>query len=118
MKYCISGSVFVAVALATATLFALEIRVAPQTFVISSSGGKLTVHTDVPYVLADAVSLEVNGEGVGVSTFADSRGFLVAQCTKAAVVGIVGDFKDKTTTATITLTVNGDSAAEDIRVKK
>jgi len=118
MKYCISGCVFAVAALAVVNLFALEIQVAPQTLVISSGGGKLTVHTDVPFAAADEVELKVNGTGVGIATFPDSRGYLVAQCTKTAVVGIVGDFQRKTTTATITLIVDGDSASEVIRVKK
>jgi len=118
MKYWISSCVFVVVALVAVNLYALEIRVAPHSLVASSNGGKLTVHTDIPYGMAEEVSLEVNGTSVGIYTFADSLGNLVAQTTKEAVVGVVGDFDGKTTTATITLTVNGDSDSEDIRVKK
>jgi len=55
---------------------------------------------------------------VGIYTFADNLGNLVAQTTKDAAVEAVGDFDGKTTTATITLTVDGDSNSEDIRIKK
>ena len=118
MKYCISGCVFAVAALAAVSLFALEIQVAPQTLVISSGGGKLTAHTDVPFTAADKVELKVNGTGLDISTFPDSQGYLVAQCTKAAVVEIVGDFQGKTANATVTLIVDGDSASEVIRVKQ
>ena len=97
---------------------ALEIQVAPQTLVLSSAGGKLTVHTDIPFSMAETVCLDIDGTVVEVSTFADDCGNLVAQCTKAAAAEAIGDFEGKTTTVTVTLTVNGDSASEDIRVRK
>lgn len=97
---------------------ALEIQVAPQTLVLSSSGGQLTVHTDVPFAMAEAVSLEVDGTVIEVNTFADNCGNLVAQCSKDAAADAIGDFEGNTTTVTVTLTVDGDSASEDIRVKK
>ena len=95
----------------------LEIRVAPNTLVLSSPGGKLTVHTDVPFGAVEDVSLEVNETGIPVRTFADSRGNLVAQCTKAVVKEVIGEINGKKTTATVTLTVNGDPATETITVK-
>ena len=55
---------------------------------------------------------------VAVYTFADNLGNLVAQCTKEAVKGAVGEFEGKFTTTTVGLTVNGDYAEEDIVVKK
>lgn len=97
---------------------ALEIQVAPQTLVLSSGGGKLTVHTDVPYYWVESVSLYVNGTEVTCYTFADDCGDLVAQCTRAAAAEEIGDFDGKRTIATITLDVDGDSASEDIVVKK
>jgi hypothetical protein len=100
----------------------LEIRVAPRTLVLSSGGGQFTVHTDVPFdedMDVDDVSLAVNGECVDVQTiFPDCRGNLVAQCTKADVAAIIGDFSGNWTTATVALTVDGDSASEDINVRK
>lgn len=97
---------------------ALDIQVAPQTLVLSSGGGNLTVHTDVPFGLAETVALDVNGTGLDIITFADDCGNLVAQCSKEAAKAAIGDFEGKTTVATVTLAVNGDSASEDIRVKK
>ena len=98
--------------------FALSIQVAPQTLVLSSGGGKLTVHTDIPFGMADDVTLDIDGVEVAVTTFADDCGNLVAQCTKEAAKEAIGDFSEKTKTVTVTLTVDGDSASEDIRVKK
>ena len=80
--------------------------------------GNLTVHTDVPFDLVETVALDVNGTAVDVSLFADCYGNVVAQCSKEVAKEAVGDFDGKTTTITVTLTVNGDSASEDIRVKK
>lgn len=98
--------------------FALEIQVAPQMLVLSSNSGKLTVHTDVPYATAETVVLVINETTVAANTFADDRGNLVAQCSKAAVKEVIGDFPGENTTATVTLTVNGNSDSELIRVKK
>ena len=109
---------FVVALFTTNSAFGLEIRVAPQTLVLSSGGGKLTVHTDVPFGRNVPVSLAVNGTPVRVYTFPDSLGNLVAQCTKAAVKQVLGDFDGKRTTATITLTVNGISESQTITVKK
>ncbi|MBU0507436.1 hypothetical protein KKH27_01185 [bacterium] len=99
-------------------VLALEIQVSPQTLVLSSKGGQLTVHTDVPFSTAVTVVLEVNGTTIAVNTFADDRGNLVAQCSKEAVKEVIGDFQGETTTATISLTVNGVTDSEVIRVKK
>ncbi|MGD9127205.1 MAG: hypothetical protein PVH19_07475 [Planctomycetia bacterium] len=111
------------VALAIFTLIAgvgvaLDIQVAPQTLVLSSNGGKLTVHTDIPFEMAENVALDIDGTDVVITTFADDCGNLVAQCTKEAAKAAIGEFEGKTTTVTVTLTVDGDSDSEDIRVKK
>ena len=110
--------IFCVLAILSSSVFALEIQVSPQTLVLSSSGGKLSVHTDVPFSMAGSVSLTINGTAVDAYTFADDCGDLVAQCSKTAVKAVIGDFDGKTTTATVALTVNGDSDQETIRVKK
>lgn len=105
--------------LAADTALALEIRVAPKTLVLSSPGGKLTVHTDVPYHRDAEVVLDVDGEAIeAIAVFADDLGNLVAQCTKEAAKEAIGDFEGKTTTATVTLEVDGETDSEDITVKK
>ena len=98
--------------------YALTIRVAPQTLVLSSAGGKLTVHTDVPYTEAETVLLKVNDSLIEIDTFADNLGNLVAQCDKADVEASIGEFDGKWTTAVVSLEVDGDSASEIITVKK
>ena len=110
--------IFCAVLVLSSSAFALEIQVSPQMLVLSSSGGKLTVHTDVPYATAESVSLTVEGVSIDASVFADDCGNLVAQCTKEAAKEAIGDFEGKTTTAAVALTVDGDSDEETIRVKK
>lgn len=96
----------------------LAIRVAPQTLVLSSSGGQLTVHTNVPYA-GQAVVLAVAGTPVACHTFADSLGNLVAQCSKEAAKEAIGTFDGKRTTVTVGLSVEGFGYDEEsITVKK
>ncbi|HUT10916.1 MAG TPA: hypothetical protein VMY42_10490 [Thermoguttaceae bacterium] len=101
----------------------LEIRVAPQTLVLSSSGGKLTIHTNVPYDQAAEVSLQVSDKDVPVRTYEDDRGFLYAQCTKEAIAKLLEGGPKKFESLTVTLTVtlidgSSELASESIRVKK
>ena len=117
-KLSVLVGVFCALVLLSSSVFALDIQVAPQTIVLSAGGGKLSVHTDVPLAMVDSVSLAVNGTTIKASIFADDCGNLVARCSKEAVKDVIGDFEGKTTTATVALTVNGDSDQETIRVKK
>lgn len=99
----------------------LAIRVAPQTLVLSSSGGQLTVHTNVPYSMVehDDVALTVAGMPVTCHIFADSLGNLVAQCSKEAAKEAIGSFDGKRTAVTVGLSVEsfGDDN-ESITVKK
>lgn len=109
--------------LLTSSVLALEIQVAPRTLVLSSKGGNLTVHTDVPFrsVDRDSVCLQINGtivEEEEVGLFADSCGNLVVQCGKDVVKEIVGEIRGKSVAATVKLTVNGNSDSEEIRVKQ
>ena len=117
---CMMLCMLAVVLMATSSAAALQIQVAPSMLVLSSSGGKLTVHTNVPYAGPDGVTLTVDGTDVGARTYADDRGNLVAQCSKATAVAAVEDkdFKGKTSSATVTLTAYGDSDSETIRVKK
>jgi hypothetical protein len=105
-------------ALVVSAAVSLEIRVAPSTLVLSSGGGNLTVHTNVPYSLAGDVLLEVEGQEMGVRTFADNRGFLVAQCGKDDAGEAIGDWEGNFTTAEVRLTVDGASATGTILVRK
>ena len=117
-KVCSSAVALCVVALLATNTLGLEIRVAPATLVLSSQGGNVTVHTDFPFGMEESVLLEVDGSQVGVSTFADDCGNLVAQCSKQAVEDVLGDIGEKFVTVPFTLTVNGDSATEDVRVKR
>ena len=82
----------ITIAMLSGSAFALTIRVAPQALVLSSQGGNLTVHTDIPYWEAGMVTLTVNGSTFDPRTFADNLGNLVAQCSKQDVKEAVGDF--------------------------
>ncbi|MBN2475987.1 MAG: hypothetical protein JXB62_15350 [Pirellulales bacterium] len=117
-KICVVFCLLAVAVFAASNALALEIRVAPATLVLSSPGGNLTVHTDVDFEPGLPVTLVVNDQEVTAHTFADSLGNLVAQCSKEAAKDAIGDFSGKWTTAIVTLTVCGESASEQIRVKK
>ncbi len=117
------GAVFLVTVLASWAA-ALEIQVAPQMLVLSSAGGKLTVHTDVRYQSEAEVFLSVDGKElepeVEFWTFADNQGNLVAQCTKETVEQLLEglDWDKKFEEVEVTLNVNGDGATEVITVKQ
>lgn len=113
-RFCISVCMLFALMFMASGAYALDIQVAPQMLVLSSIGGQFTVHTDVPFSTAQTVVLEINGTVIAANTFADDCGNLVARCDKEAAKEVIGT----ATTATITLTVNGDSDSEVIRVKE
>jgi len=117
-KLCVLATALCFVGLLANTSLGLEIRVAPKTLVLSSAGGSVTVHTDVPFATAGDVSLYVDGTAVVVETFADDCLNLVAQCTKEAVKGVIGDIDKKFKTVPFTLEVDGESDSEDVRVKQ
>ena len=121
-KLCVSVTALCLVGLLAGPSLGLEIRVAPGTLVLSSAGGSVTVHTDVPFDPALSVSLYVNGTSVDVETFDDDRGNLVAQCTKEAVKDVIGDIGEKFIWVTFALEVEVegvvDSASEEVRVKQ
>ena len=117
-KLCVSVTAVCVVALLANNVFGLNIRVAPKTLVLSSDGGSVTVHTDVPYGMAETVSFWVNGTEVEVRTYWDDRGNLVAQCSKEAVKGVVGEIDEKFIVVAMKLVVNGDEDSEDVRVKQ
>jgi hypothetical protein len=117
-KLCVLAGALWVVALLANNVLGLEIRVAPKTLVLSSDGGKATVHTDVPFEMAESVSLYVDGSSVEVRTFEDDRGFLVAQCSKDAVREVLGDIGDKFITVTFRLEVDDAWAEEKVRVKE
>lgn len=111
-------SVLVGVALFAPPVLALDIQVAPSTLVISSNGGQLTVHTDVPFVFTESVVLIVDGTSVPCSCFADNCGDLVAQCSRDVAVGAIGEFSGDRTTVVVTLVVDGVSASRSLSVKR
>ena len=105
----------------------LEIQVAPQTLVVSSGGDNVTIHTDLPGS-PDAPDppfvLTITPDGGSPSEVAIDDVFLddcyryVVRCDRQAAAAAVGEFEGKRTTATVTLTVDGDSGAEVITVRK
>jgi len=121
-KLCVLATALCVVALFANNVLGLNIRVAPTTLVLSSDGGSVTVHTDVPFDPELSVSLYVDGKSVDVETFDDDRGNLVAQCTKEAVKDEIDDFDEKFIWVTFTLTVDGESGSEEdseeVRVKQ
>jgi len=78
----------------TGTVFAedgtIDMVVSPHVLNIESNGGSISIHTDIGYVPAEDVTVEVNKEEiVGVSTDVDDRGNLVVKCDIDEVKGIV-----------------------------
>ncbi len=107
-------------ALATTSAFGLEINVGPKTLVLSSGVQSVTVHTDCPYWTVEKVQLFVGETEVPILyTWANSSGNLVVRCSKDDVAEVVV-FPEgaSTTTAIVTLSVNGDSAWQSIVVRK
>jgi hypothetical protein len=106
--------------------FGLGIQVAPQTLVVSSGGDNLTLHTSFRgYPPEDApVVLEITPEGGTpkevpiVHTHLDDRGYYVVRCNRLDAADAVGEFEGQRTTATVTLTIMGDSGSEVITVRK
>ena len=118
-RLCARIGVVCAVVLLTSSAFGLEIQLAPRTLVLSSGGDQLTIHTDFPYGAVDKVVLDIGDSlDVFVVTWADDCGNLVVRCSKDVVADEVGDFEDKFIWVDVTLTVNGDSAPEILRVRK
>jgi len=107
------------VALLAGGVSAFEIRVAPSTLVLSSTGGSFTIHTNIPFLGqgTDDVSLDIVDVGVVPldRVFPDDRGNLVAQCDKADVADAVKDHFDgrpKTFTVVLTVELFGSGAGE------
>lgn len=77
----------------------LGVAVSPQTLLLSSDqGGRVTVHTSIPYGSVDQTTLALNDVPVS-SVGADSLGHLVAGFDEAAIKAIVAPPE-----ATLTLT--------------
>ena len=117
-KLCVLATALCLVGLLAGPSLGLEIRVAPGTLVLSSAGGSVTVHTDVPFATAGDVFFYVDGTSVGVETSADDRLNLVAQCSKEAVKAVIDDFDEKSIWVTFALKVDGVLDEEEVRVKQ
>ena len=67
----------------------LGVAVSPQTLLLSSDqGGRVTVHTSIPYRSVDPGTLELNGVPVA-AVGADSLGHIVANFDEGAIKSIV-----------------------------
>ena len=92
----------------------LQITVAPNTIVLGSEVGAITVHTNLPLVTVVASTVRLNGV-VPIGVWADDRGHLVARFAVAALPGV------KPPEVTLTLSgelVSGDTfaASDTVRV--
>ena len=97
----------------------LKIRVAPSTLVLSSHGGKLTVHADVKFSEDVGILLEIDGTEISpFRTFPDDRGNLVVQAKKRVVAKAIGDFEGNFTKAEVALTVDGVRGTATIVIRK
>ena len=84
------------------------IYVAPSTIVLSAPCPWVTIHTDVPYVAVDAVSVEVDGKDTPVAmTYDDSCGRFVAKLKFGEVASRCGS---GSATVSMALVINGNPA--------
>ncbi len=109
----------------------LDIQVAPQTLVVSSGGGNVTIHTDYRAIPNEEVSFGLTVTPAGgiaatvpiTDVFLDDCGFYVVRCDRQAAAKAVGPFEGKRTTATFRLCVestsgDGGCGEEAITVRK
>ena len=97
------------------------IKVSPDVLVISSSGTKVTIHSNIPAGTVNVSTLGLSIDGIGllepIATFADARGQLVAKFD-------LGDVKSLVTVPSAELTLSGiyfdggDFSASDVIVVK
>ncbi len=85
-----------------------EIRIAPTTLNLGSSGTVVTVHTDVPYSQMDVYTVYL--AGVAINTWkADDRGYFVAKFLMDDIKAIDGlILNDYNTFQLVAATVGGD----------
>ncbi len=93
-----------------------EIRIAPQTLNLRSSGTVVTVHTDVPYSDVDAYSVYLSG--VAINTWkADDLGFFVAKFLMDDIKAIDGlVLNDYNTFQLVAVTVTGEPICGEAEV--
>ncbi|MGD8441611.1 MAG: hypothetical protein PVG53_13855 [Holophagae bacterium] len=93
-----------------------EIRIAPQTLNLRSSGTVVTVHTDVPYADVDAYSVYLSG--VAIDTWkADDLGFFVAKFLMDDIKAIDGlVLNDSNTFQLVAVTVTGEPICGEAEV--
>jgi hypothetical protein len=97
----------------------LEIQVSPHKLVLSSHGGKFTIHTDTPFYSGIVVQIWVDTEElVNVVVFPDLQGNLVAQCSRDDVRAVISDFDGKTKLIPVKMIVGELEGYEEIIVKK
>jgi hypothetical protein len=93
-----------------------EIRIAPETINLRSSGTVVTVHTDVPYSDVDVYSVYLSG--VAISAWkADDRGYFVAKFLMDDIKSIDGlNLNDYNTFQFLAMTVVGDPICGEAEV--
>lgn len=98
----------------------LLIQVSPQRLVLSSVDGKLTIHTNTPFLKSgnDGKIWIDDAEIEKVWVFADNQGNLVAQCSKASAKAVIPMFTGKTKSVVVTLEANGKTGSQRIIVQK
>jgi len=85
-----------------------EIRIAPETLNLRSSGTVVTVHTDVPYADVDVYSVYLSGVAIDAWK-ADDRGYFVAKFLMDDIKAIDGlVLNDVNTFQLVAVTVTGE----------
>jgi hypothetical protein len=93
-----------------------QIRIAPETLNLRSSGTVVTVHTDVPYSDVDVYTVYLSG--VAISTWkADDRGYFVAKFLMDDIKAIDGlVLNSYNTFQLVAMTVSGDPICGEAEV--
>jgi len=93
-----------------------EIRIAPETLNLQSSGTIVTVHTDVPYSAVDVYTVYLSG--VAISAWkADDRGNFVAKFRMDDIKAIDGlILNDYNTFQLVAMTFDGDPVCGEAEV--
>ena len=92
----------------------IEVTVSPNVLNLQSKGGSLSLHTDLAYSLAEAVTLTMDGTTVpNRSTFADDCGNLVVKADLETIKGMLTGDEDEATFELTVETANGTYVGSD-----
>jgi hypothetical protein len=109
-------TIFILAAPASGSACDNEIRIAPETLNLQSSGTVVTVHTDVPYSAVDVYTVYLSGVAIAAWK-ADDRGYFVAKFRMDDIKAIDGlILNDYNTFQLVAMTFDGDPICGEAEV--